>query len=82
VARPSYEYSIEVRTAATLASGRYGFVARVRDLLLRRDDGTVERLATPFGEYHGEDAADAESRAREAVERWIGAQTHTDGDAR
>jgi hypothetical protein len=29
---------------------------------------------TPFGQYHGENAAEAEARAREGVERWIAAQ--------
>ena len=69
-----YEYGIEVSPAASIAGGRYGYVARVTDLRRRHADGTVEYLATPLGQYHGEDAAEAESRAREGVERWIDAQ--------
>ena len=71
-----YEYHIEVGAAASIAGGRYGFVATVVDLLCRRADGTIERFVTPFGQYHGENAAEAESRAREGVERWIEAQRH------
>ena len=69
-----YEYRIDVSPAAALASGRYGFVAAVVDLCRRHADGTRERLATPFGQYHGENASEAEARAREGVERWIAAQ--------
>ena len=69
-----YEYRIEVSPAAAIAGGRYGYVATVVDLRHRQPDGTIETLATPFGQYHGEDAAEAESRAREGVERWIAAQ--------
>ena len=69
-----YEYGIEVGPAAAIAGGRYGFVARVVDLRRRHPDGTTQRFATPFGEYHGEDAAEAESRAREGVARWVAAQ--------
>lgn len=69
-----YEFGIEVSPAASIAGGRYGFVARIVDLRLRQPDGTVQRFATPFGQYHGEDAAEAESRAREGVARWVEAQ--------
>ena len=69
-----YEYRIEIGPAAAIAGGRYGFVARVVDLCRRHPDGTTQRFATPFGQYHGEDAAEAESRAREAVARWVEAQ--------
>jgi len=69
-----YEYRIEVSHAASIAGGRYGFVATVVDLCRRHPDGTVERFATPFGQYHGEDAGEAEARAREGVERWLEAQ--------
>lgn len=69
-----YEYRIEVSAAEALAPGRYRFVAAVVDLRRRRDDGTTEHFTTPLGQYHGENAAEAESRAREAVERWIEAQ--------
>jgi predicted RNase H-like HicB family nuclease len=71
---PRYEYDIKVRPAAEIASGRYGFVAAVVDLCRVHPDGTTDRLETPFGHYHGEDAAEAEARAREAVERWVAAQ--------
>jgi hypothetical protein len=70
----SYEYHIEVSPAASIASGRYGFVAAVVDLCRQRADGTREPLATPFGQYHGESAPEAEARAREGVERWIASQ--------
>lgn len=70
----SYEYRIEVSPAAAIAGGRYAFVAAVVDLRRQRADGTLERLATPLGQYHGETAAEAEARAREGVERWIAAQ--------
>jgi hypothetical protein len=69
-----YEYRIEVGPAASIAGGRYGFVATVVDLRRRRADGTIEHFASPFGQYHGEDAAEAESRAREGVERWLGSR--------
>ncbi len=69
-----YTYRIEVGPAASIAGGRYAVVATVVDLCRHRPDGTVEHFATPFGLYHGEDAAEAESRAREGVERWIEAQ--------
>ena len=69
-----YEYHIDVGPAAAIAGGRYGFVATVVDLRRRHADGTIERFATPFGQYHGEDAAEAEARAREGVERWVEAQ--------
>ena len=69
-----YEYRIEVSPAASIAGGRYGFVAAVVDLRRRHADGSVERFATPLGQYHGESAADAEARAREGVRRWIEAQ--------
>ena len=69
-----YEYDVEVRPAASIAGGRYGYVATVVDLRRRHADGTVERFATPFGQYHGESEADAEARARESVRRWIEAQ--------
>jgi hypothetical protein len=69
-----YEYRIEVSPAAAIAGGRYGFVATVVDLRRRHADGAIERFATPFGQYHGEDAAEAESRAREGVARWVEAQ--------
>ena len=69
-----YDYRIEVGPAASIAGGRYGFVAAVLDLRRRHADGTVERFATPLGQYHGESAADAEARAREGVRRWIEAQ--------
>lgn len=59
-----YEFRVEVSPAATLAGGRYGFVAAIVDLRRRRDDGTEEVLTTPLGQYHGEDAAEAEARAR------------------
>ena len=72
--RHGYEYRIDVSPADAIAGGRYGFVATVVDLRRRRDDGSTERFATPFGQYHGEDAGEAESRAREGVERWIEAQ--------
>ena len=70
----AYEYHIEVSPAASIAGGRYGYVAAVVDLRRRLPDGTIEHLATPLGQYHGEDAAEAESRAREGVERWIEGQ--------
>lgn len=73
-----YDYRIEVTTAAALLGARYGFVATVLDLSRHRADGTVERLMTPFGQYHGEDATEAEGRAREAVERWIESQRMRD----
>ena len=69
-----YEYHIDVGPAASIAGGRYGFVATVVDLRRRHAVGRIERFATPFGQYHGEDAAEAESRAREAVARWVEAQ--------
>ena len=69
-----YEYRIAVSDAASIAGGRYGFVAEVVDLCRHHADGTVQRFTTPFGHYHGENAAEAESRAREGVERWIAAQ--------
>ena len=69
-----YEFRIEVSPVAAIAGGRYGFVAQVVDFRLRRPDGTVQRFATPFGQYHGEDAAEAESRAREGIARWVEAQ--------
>ena len=69
-----YEYRVEVSPAEAIAGGRYGFVATVVDLSRRHADGTIERFATPFGQYHGEDRAEAEARAREGVERWIEAQ--------
>ena len=72
--RNGYDYRIEVSPAESIAGGRYGFVATVVDLQRRHADGTTERFATPFGKYHGETAAEAESRAREGVERWIEAQ--------
>jgi hypothetical protein len=69
-----YTYDIEVRPAASIAGGRYGFVATVIDLRRTVAGGDVERFTTPFGQYHGESEAEAESRAREGVERWIEAQ--------
>ena len=69
-----YDYRIDVSPAASIAGGRYAFVATVVDLKRRHPDGTTQRFATPFGQYHGETAAEAESRAREGVERWIEAQ--------
>jgi hypothetical protein len=69
-----YEYRIEVSPATSIAGGRYGFVATVIDFRRRHGDGSIERFATPFGQYHGENAAEAESRAREGVQRWIEAQ--------
>jgi hypothetical protein len=69
-----YEYRIEVGPASAIAGGRYAFVATVVELRRRHDDGTTERFATPFGQYHGEDAVEAEARAREGVRRWIEAQ--------
>lgn len=69
-----YQYRIEVSPAESIAGGRYGFVATVVDLCRTHADGTVERFATPLGQYHGEDAAEAESRACEGVVRWIEAQ--------
>ena len=72
--RDGYEYHIEVSPADAIAGGRYGFVATVVDFRCDHADGTLERFATPFGQYHGESAAEAESRAREGVERWIDAQ--------
>ena len=70
----SYAYGIAVGPADTIAGGRYAFVASVVDMRRTRPDGSVEVLRTPFGQYHGEDAAEAEARAREAVDRWIEAQ--------
>lgn len=70
----AYEYDVRVSPAESIGGGRYAFVATVVDLRRRRADGTHERLATPLGQYHGEDAAEAEARARESVERWIQAQ--------
>jgi hypothetical protein len=70
----AYEYEVEVSPVESLGGGRYAFVAAIVNLRRRRPDGTVDRLATPFGQYHGEEAAEAESRARESVERWIQAQ--------
>ena len=69
-----YEYHIDVSPAASIARGRYGFVATIVDLRRVHADGTVERFATPLGQYHGETADEAESRAREGVDRWIDAQ--------
>ena len=69
-----YEYHIDVSPAESIAGGRYGFGAAVVELRRRHADGTVERFTTPLGQYHGEDAAEAEMRAREGVERWIEAQ--------
>ena len=69
-----FEYDIEVSPAASIAGGRYAWVATVVNLRRRHADGTIERFATPFGQYHGEDAAEAESRAREGVARWCEAQ--------
>lgn len=74
MAHDDYQFHIEVRPAAAIASGRYGHVATVIDLRRVHDDGRVERFASPFGQYHGEDAAEAEARAREGVARWIEAQ--------
>ena len=65
---------LEVTAAEEIAPGRYRFVAAVVDFRRRRDDGTTERYTTPLGQYHGETAAEAEARAREAVVRWIEAQ--------
>ncbi|HZF68219.1 MAG TPA: hypothetical protein VEZ47_09285 [Gemmatirosa sp.] len=69
-----YDYHIAVVPADAIASGRYGYVASVVDLRRRHADGRVEMFETPFGQYHGENAAEAEARAREGVERWIAAQ--------
>ena len=69
-----FTYRIEVSPAASIAGGRYAVVATVVDLCRHHPDGTVDRFATPFGQYHGENAAEAEARAREGVERWIEAQ--------
>lgn len=74
-----YDYRIEVTPAASIARGRYGFVASVIDLCRRKADGTTQSFATPFGQYHGETAAEAEARAREGVERWIQAQRSREG---
>ena len=79
--RERYEYRIEVQPAAALLGGRYGFVATIVDFRRHLADGTTQRFATPMGEYHGEDAAEAEGRAREGVERWIESQ-HVRQDAR
>jgi hypothetical protein len=69
-----FEYDIAVSPTTAIAGGRYAFVATVVDLRRQRADGTIERFTTPFGQYHGEDAAEAESRAREGVERWLESQ--------
>ncbi len=74
MAHDDYEYRIEVSPARSIAAGRYAFVAAVVDLRRRRADGSTERFTTPLGQYHGENAAEAEARARESVERWIEAQ--------
>ena len=74
MAASDYDYRIEVSAASAIAGGRYGYVATVVDLVRRRADGSVERFATPFGQYHGEEPTEAEARAREGVERWIAAQ--------
>jgi hypothetical protein len=74
MAHDDYTYEIAVSAAEAIAPGRYRFVAAVVDLRRRRDDGTFEHYTTPLGQYHGESAAEAESRAREAVDRWIEAQ--------
>lgn len=69
-----YEYDIDIQSADSIAGGRYGFVASIVELRRRHADGTVQRFRTPLGQYHGETTAEAESRAREGVERWIAAQ--------
>ena len=69
-----YTYAIVVHPADALTDGRWGFVATVVDLCRAHADGTVQRFATPFGQYHGQDAADAAARARQAVARWVEAQ--------
>ena len=73
--QPTYEFDVEVKETEALVAGRYGFVAMVIDLCCHHPDGAVQRFATPFGEYHGDDAAEAEARAREAVARFIEAHT-------
>lgn len=69
-----YEFHIEVSPTEAIAGGRYCFVATVVDLRRHHPDGRVELFATPLGQYHGDDAAEAESRAVDGVERWIQAQ--------
>lgn len=75
--QPRYEFDVEVKETEAIAGGRYTFVAMVIDLCCHHPDGAVKRFATPFGEYHGDDAEEAEARAREAVARFIEAQTPT-----
>lgn len=69
-----YEFHIEVSTTEAIAGGRYCFVATIMDLRRHHPDGRVELFATPLGQYHGDDADEAESRAADGVERWIQAQ--------
>lgn len=68
-----YEYEIHVSAADPIAGGRYSFVATVTDLRQHRD-GRVELFEKTFGQYHGESAEEAESRARSGMTRWIAAQ--------
>ena len=75
MAAHGYAYEIEVGPAAAIAGGRYAFVAQVVALRRLHADGRLETFETPFGQYHGEDAAEAEARAREGVERWIETRT-------
>ena len=70
-----YEYEIRVSAAESIAGGRYPFVATVTDLRQHRD-GRIELFEPTFGQYHGESAEEAESRARAGMTRWIAAQRH------
>ena len=68
-----YEYEIRVTEADTIAGGRYGFVAEVTHLR-QHHEGRIELFESTFGQYHGETAEEAESRARSGMARWIAAQ--------
>jgi hypothetical protein len=71
---PKFDYDIHVTSIPPPPSGGLTHAAKVVGLTRRNPDGTVTRLAAPFGKEWGHDRVEAVQRVHARMDAWIAAQ--------
>jgi hypothetical protein len=71
---PKFDYDIHVTSIPLPPGGGLTHAAKVVGLTRRNPDGTVTRLAAPFGEEWGHDRSEAVQKAHAGMDAWIAAQ--------
>jgi hypothetical protein len=71
---PKFDYDIHITSIPPPPSGGLTHAAKVVGLTRRNPDGTVSRLAAPFGEEWGHDRSEAAQKVHARMDAWIAAQ--------